>query len=242
MQNDTSLNNSIKFKGVEKIYPHSPVPAARDISFEVAAGEFISIIGPSGCGKSTILRLIAGLEAPTAGTLEKPEEVSMVFQTGALFPWLTAFDNVAIGLRAVDVPEARVSREVMRYMTLMNITELAAKYPAEVSSGERQRIGIARALAINPSVLLLDEPFSALDPKMTADLHNDLIKIWKETKKTIVMVSHLIEEAVLLSNRVILMKNGSIEKIFPVDLPYPRREHEAEFAATVLEIRGHFFK
>ncbi len=246
MRNDSASNKNMKpvieFKGVGKIYPQEKVPAIHDVSFSVMQGEFVCLIGASGGGKTTVLKLIAGLEAPTSGTVEKPAVVAMSFQLGALFPWLSVFENVALGLRAKNTPEETIVRVVDHQLRMVNMLAFKEKFPADLSGGQRQRIGIARALAVDPAVLLLDEPFSALDVMTTAELHDDVIRIWRETKKTIVMVSHLVEEAVSLADRVILMKNGTSEQIFKIDLAYPRREQEAAFAHDVQKIRREFFK
>ncbi|HUO56443.1 MAG TPA: ABC transporter ATP-binding protein [Candidatus Paceibacterota bacterium] len=232
----------IEFKKVGKTYPGEKIPAVHDVSFSVAREEFVCLIGASGGGKTTILKLIAGLEESSTGTIKKPKVVSMSFQLGALFPWLSVFENVAFGLREQKMSEEMIARAVDKQLRMVSMLEFKNKYPADLSGGQRQRIGIARALAIDPQVLLLDEPFSALDPKTTAELHDDLIRIWRETKKTIVMVSHVIEEAVSLSDRVILIRNGTVDQIFPIDLAYPRREQEAAFAHDVQKIRREFFR
>jgi len=233
--------NIIEFRNVGKIYPEEKVPAIRNVSFSVAEGEFLCFIGPSGGGKTTILKLIAGLEKPTTGAITKPEKVSMAFQMGALFPWLTAFENVALGLRQTKMSEQEIAHVVERELRAIGMLAFHDKYPADLSGGQRQRVGIARALAVDPAVLLLDEPFSALDPKTTAELHDDLIKIWRETRKTIVMVSHLIEEAVSLADRVILMREGTIDSEYRIELSYPRRENHG-FHDDVMKIRKEFFK
>jgi NitT/TauT family transport system ATP-binding protein len=232
----------IEVAGVSKVYPREPKPALHDISFSVRESEFLTIVGASGCGKSTLLRLIAGLEKPSTGTIKSPKGIGMVFQSGALFPWLTALQNVALPLEAAGIDRLKASKEALTFLRMVSLEELAGRRPTDLSGGQRQRVGIARALAIKPAVLLLDEPFSALDPKTTAELHEDVLRIWRETKKTIVMVSHLIEEAVSLADRVILMRDGGIEKIFPITLPYPRREQALGFSHDVLEIRREFFK
>jgi NitT/TauT family transport system ATP-binding protein len=241
MPNDSNLNNPIiSFDRVSKAFEGGAV-ALRDVSFSVSRGEFVCIIGPSGGGKSTILNIIAGLEKETSGMVKKPKNISMVFQSSALLPWLTAHENVIFGLEG-HVDKDAIQKEGEKYLLMMELGGMAKKFPRELSGGERQRVGIARALAVKPSVLLLDEPFSALDPKTTEELHKDLIKIWRETKTTIVMVSHLIEEAVALSERVMLIKNYTVQKTFSIDLARPRRENEAEFAKVVLEVRREFFK
>ena len=243
MQEDLNLNKKIlTFEKVSKVYPGSKETALRSINFSVYDGEFVCLIGPSGEGKTTVLKIIAGLEAPTTGTIVRPAVVSMVFQSTALFPWLSVFDNVAIGLRALNIVEKEVRKIATEFIEMMGLSEYKEKYPRDLSGGQKQRVGIARALAVNPHVLLLDEPFSALDAKTTAELHDDLLKIWKEHRKTIVMVSHLIEEAVSLAERVILIKNNSISDIFKIDLSYPRREQGTKFLEEVNKIRKEFFK
>ena len=235
------MNKKIIFENVCKIYEGEKDEAVSEVSFSVSEGEFVCLIGPSGCGKTTILKIIANIEQPTTGKITKPENVSMSFQFGALFPWLTVFENVALGLRQKGVTEAKLTHEVHKYLLMMNILELREKFPTDLSGGQKQRVGIARALAVEPEVLLLDEPFSALDAITTAELHDDIVKIWKETKKTIVLVSHIIEEAVSLGEKVILIKKGRVAEEFKINLPYPRREQEADFAHQVMKIRKEFF-
>ena len=242
MHNDSDSTNIITFEKVTKFYDGEITPAVRSVSFEVKQGEFVCIVGPSGCGKSTALKLIAGLDEPTSGIVHHPHNVAMAFQSGALFPWLTVFENVALGLRQQGMRGENLKHAVEKELIAVKMQKFAEKYPGEISGGQRQRVGIARALAVNPSVLLLDEPFSALDPKTTAELHQDILDIWRETKKTIVMVSHLIEEAVALADTVILMRQGMIDSIFPITLPYPRHEQGGEFMRDVLQIRKEFFK
>lgn len=240
MQNDTNLNNII-FEHVSKAYPNTLEAALHDASFSIKKGEFFCIIGPSGCGKSTILKLIAGLEEPTAGIITKPDTIGLVFQNAGLLPWSTVYDNAAVGLKAQGVSESEIEKVVLPYLSLLKLEALKDKYPRELSGGQRQRVGIARALSIEPEVLLLDEPFSALDPKTTSELHEDILKIWKETKRTIVMVSHSIEEAVTLSDTILFMAEKRVEKIIPITLKRPRRERAHEFSDEVQKIRKEFF-
>lgn len=242
MQNDTNLNNIIVFNKVSKVFEPEHDVALRDASFSVAKGEFLCLIGPSGEGKSTILELIAGLDTPSSGTVTRPENVSMVFQAGALLPWLTVFDNVALGLRAKKTAESKIDTEVNKYIEMMGLKGFEKKYPRDLSGGQRQRVGIARALSVDPAVLLMDEPFSALDPKTTEELHKDIVKIWQDTGKTIVMISHLIEEAVALADHIILIKAHTVDQLFSIDLSRPRRENEADFAREVSKVRKEFFK
>jgi NitT/TauT family transport system ATP-binding protein len=254
MRKDSDSNNIIILEKVGKVYPLHNEVALHDINFSVSSGEFVCVIGPSGGGKSTLLKIIAGLEKESSGLVIKPQTISMVFQSGALLPWLNVFDNVALGLRSKEVhkenvrkgkiilSEKEIRREVIKYLTMVGLRELMEKYPADLSGGQRQRVGIARALAVDPSVLLLDEPFSSLDPKITAELHDDLLMIWRETKKTIVMVSHLIEEAVSLAERIVLIKEGKVSHIFPISLPYPRTDEGPAFIREVMLIRKEFFR
>ncbi len=232
----------IIFKNVSKIFQPGNQKALEDVSFSVEAGEFVCLVGPSGEGKSTILKIISGIETQTSGEVVKPEGVAMAFQTVALLPWLSVFDNVALGLRAQNKPEHEIQKTVMKYIEMMKLTNFINHRPVDLSGGQKQRVGIARALAVDPAVLLLDEPFSALDPKTTAELHDDVIEIWRQTKKTIVMVSHVIEEAVSLSGRVFLIKKYKLEHVFPISLNYPRREQEMGFMQDVTKIRKDFFK
>ena len=235
------MDDIILFKNVDLTYAQEKLPAIANVSFTVQRGEFVSFIGPSGCGKTTVLKIIAGLEKQTAGVVVKPTKVSMAFQASALFPWLSVFENVALGLRVKNLPETDVARIVDRELRVMQMHAFKDKYPADLSGGQRQRVGIARALAVDPEVLLLDEPFSALDPVTTAELHDDVIKLWREKHITIVLVSHLIEEAVSLADRIILMKSGHVEHVFPIALPYPRREQASAFMHEVQEVRRVFF-
>ena len=232
----------IEFKNVDKIYKPSGQRALDSVSFSVDEGEFLCFVGPSGEGKSTILKIIADIEEQTSGQVIKPNNVSMAFQTFALFPWLNVFDNVAMGLRAKNIPESVVKKITSKYIDMMKLKDFSLHFPADLSGGQKQRVGIARALAVDPAVLLLDEPFSALDPKNTAELHEDIVSIWKETKKTIVMVSHSIEEAVHLSQRVILIKKYKIDHEFKINLQYPRVDLSTEFMQEVAKIRQEFFK
>lgn len=242
MHNDSGLNKIIQFDKVSKSFDDGKDVALRDVSFSVSPGEFVCLIGPSGCGKSTVLNIIAGLEKETSGKVKRPPNVSVVFQSGALFPWLNVFENVAFGLRARAIKGKQLERASLYYIDLMKLNGLEEKYPHELSGGQKQRVGIARALAVNPSVLILDEPFSSLDPKITAELHGDLLDIWAKSRQTIVMVSHLIEEAVSLAERVILMKNYSIAETFNVRIKYPRRDQAEEYIKEVHKIRNEFFR
>ncbi len=240
-KNTASNNDIISFENVSKTYDGKDV-ALVGASFAVPHGAFACVIGPSGGGKSTVLKIVAGITEPTAGTVVKPKHVSMVFQTGALMPWLTAIENVAFGLHGKGLSMHRIRSISMKYFKMLGLQGLEEKLPRELSGGQRERVGIARALAVNPHVLLLDEPFSALDPKTTDELHKDIVKIWKETGKTVVMVSHSIEEAVALGTMVVLVKDYTVKRAFDIGLPRPRHEHALPFMREVRHIKKEFFK
>ncbi len=242
MRNDSNLNNIIVFEKVGKIYEPQGDVALKNVSFSVSKGEFACIIGPSGCGKSTILKIISGLDKESSGDIIIPKNISMVFQNGALFPWLTAYENVALGARVKQQDKYEIDFICQKYIKMMKLSEFADKYPRELSGGQRQRVGIARALAVDPDVLLLDEPFSALDAKITEELHQDILSMWQQTQKTIVMVSHSIEEAAALADKIILMKTGLIQKEFKINLSRPRHEQAPSFQELVNQIRREFFK
>jgi NitT/TauT family transport system ATP-binding protein len=240
------LTKIIEFNNVFRIYKAAKVTAIADVNFEVFAGEFFCLVGPSGCGKSTILRLIGGIETQSSGTIEKPNEVSMVFQSGALLPWMTVEENVSLVNKVKGLNTLKIEEQTSKYLRMVDLEAFRFRYPRELSGGQRQRVGIARALAVEPKVLLLDEPFSALDPVTTDELHECLLKVWQETGKTIVMVSHSIEEAVFLSDRIAVMKQGSIKEILSVDLKRPRNDEAKEFLKlldkTKLILEGNLLK
>ena len=235
----------ITLKNATKTYDNGRDLGMKDVNLSILAGEFLCVIGPSGCGKSTLLKTIASLEELTSGTIDRGQNgnrVSMVFQNGALFPWLTVTENVAIGLESSGVSHAHALGRAQSYIRLMNLQEHANKFGRDLSGGQRQRVGIARALAAETNILLLDEPFSALDPKTTFELHKDLLDIWQKTGKTIVMVSHSIEEAAALAQRIVVMKDGTIERTIPVTMQYPREDTSLPFLHLVHEIRDIVFR
>jgi ABC-type nitrate/sulfonate/bicarbonate transport system ATPase subunit len=228
----------IVFKNVYKSYETPPVYVVRNFSLTVERGEFFCLVGSSGCGKSTVIKMIAGIERPTKGELVRPEHVGMVFQSCALLPWLTVEDNVAFPARMQRFEEKRVRELTKRYLRMVHLEAFAKKYPRELSGGQRQRVGIARALTIDSEVLLMDEPFSALDPVNTDELHAEVLEIWKATRNTIVMVSHHFEEAVTLADRIGVMRHGKLAEIIPITLPRPRLEEAAPFMLEVKKVRG----
>lgn len=230
------MTNIIDFKNVSKIYKNSKAKALDNVNLKIRKSEFFCLVGASGSGKSTILKLIAGLEKPTQGSVESANSIGMVFQLGALMPWLTVEENVVFGLKMKGVPKE--NRIAHKYLEVVKLENFEKKYPRELSGGQRQRVGIARALAIDPEVLLLDEPFSALDPLTTEDLYLDLLGIWEKTQKTIVMVSHYFEESVLLADRVGCIRNGKLKGIIEINLRRPRNVRSKEFVRKTEEIKS----
>jgi nitrate/nitrite transport system ATP-binding protein len=221
-------------------------PALKEINLSVAKGEFVTLIGHSGCGKSTLLNLIAGLTTPTDGTLlcankeikgPGPER-AMVFQNHSLLPWLTCFENVYLAVERVfgststnrqGESKAQLIKRTEAALEMVGLTHAIHKRPGEISGGMKQRVGIARALSMQPQVLLMDEPFGALDALTRAKLQDELLEIVQKTRSTVVMVTHDVDEAVLLSDRIVMMTNGpaaTIGDILSVDLPRPRNRVE----------------
>ena len=226
------------------------VTALRDVSFNLEAGEFCAIVGPSGCGKSTLLRAIAGLNEPTLGEVsinsshpDRPDQ-AMVFQGTSVFPWMTVLRNAAYGLemRGLDQPEReRIAGGLLRQVGLGDFLNA---YPAQLSEGMRQRVAIARAFAMDPEVLLMDEPFGALDEQTRLVLQDELLRIWEETGKTVLFVTHGIDEAMILADRIIVLsaRPGTIKADISVPFPRPRSIENVranpEFNALFLEIWG----
>ena len=214
------------------------VVAVDDVSLALASGEFVSLLGPSGCGKSTLLRLVGDLLQPTKGRLtvkgksaaraRRDREYGIVFQSPALFDWRTVAANVQLPLEIMGVPRAERERRTADLLRLMNLQEFARSYPWQLSGGMQQRVSIARALSFRPSILLMDEPFGALDAHTRTRLQNDLLNIWERDRKTVLFVTHSVEEAVFLSDKVVMMTQspGRIRQLINIDLPRPRRRTE----------------
>jgi NitT/TauT family transport system ATP-binding protein len=204
----------------------------RDVALEVGSREIVAIVGPSGCGKTTLLRCIDGLIPASTGTIAIEGEpvvgplpgVAMVFQHFGLFPWKTVFANVAYGLRLAGVPKAEIDERVARFIKLVGLAGFEHAYPYQLSGGMQQRCGLARALAIEPRVLLMDEPFAAVDAQTREILQFELLRIWEMRPTTMVFVTHSIEEAVLMGHRVVVLKGrpAGMHEVVDVDLPHPR--------------------
>jgi NitT/TauT family transport system ATP-binding protein len=214
----------ITLSNIRLTYPSADGPALDGLSLSVDQGEFVSVVGASGCGKSSLLNVVAGLDRPERGSVEVEGDIALIFQDPALYPWLTATDNVALALH--DKPMRRRERraEASELLRLVGLSEAGDKRPHELSGGMRQRVAIARALARGANVLLMDEPFSALDAITRDGLHGELSTLWKERGLTVLFVTHNVREAVTLGQRVVLMggRPGRIERVWNVDAGYPR--------------------
>ena len=243
------MNKFLEFQGVEKAFPlgkGKEYVAVTDVNLEIKENEIISIIGHSGCGKSTLLNMIAGLDMATGGVISLEGNVltgpgperAVVFQNHSLLPWLSVYQNIEMAVKKV-MPElnAKELRErVEKFVSMVNLDHAKDKYPGEISGGMKQRVGIARALSIKPKVLLMDEPFGALDSLTRANLQEHLMRIQQSVKNTVIIITHDIDEAVLLSDRVIMMTNGpeaTIGEVLEVNLERPRDrvslQHDPEY-------------
>lgn len=213
--------------------------AIADFDLEVRNGEFVCLLGPSGCGKTTILRIIAGLQTATTGSITlKGMEITgpgsdrgMVFQEFGLFPWRTVKKNVEFGLEIQKKSEKEIEETSKRFIDLVGLTGFENSHPNQLSGGMKQRVGIARALASDPAILLMDEPFGALDAQTRNQMQKELLRIWQETKKTVIFVTHSVDEAVFLADRIIVLttRPGRIKNIYEIKLPRPRDRGNPEF-------------
>ena len=226
----------ITLSGIEKVYRTKEIEttALENVNLEVNKGEFVSVMGPSGCGKSTLLNIIAGLLEPTEGKVYcdgkevtgTGTERGVVFQQYALFPWLTVKKNVMFALEMRGVKGKAAEEEAMKYLEMVDLAKFADHYPKELSGGMKQRVAIARAYAAEPEVLLMDEPFGALDAQTRTQLQTELLETWEKKRKTCFFITHDVEEAIILAQRVIIMsaRPGRIKDIVDIDIPYPRTQ------------------
>jgi NitT/TauT family transport system ATP-binding protein len=222
------------------------VVALDNISLEIPAGQFTCLLGPSGCGKSTLLNAVAGFAPPTTGSITaegKPvtgpgPERGMVFQEYALFPWMTVEQNVGFGLEIKGVPRDEIKRRVGELLALLSLADFRQRYPKDLSGGMRQRVAIARVLALDSPIMLMDEPFGALDALTRRNLQDELLRIWAELKKTILFVTHSIEEAIYLADRIVVMtyRPGTVKRDIMVELARPRDPASPEFNALKREL------
>jgi NitT/TauT family transport system ATP-binding protein len=248
--------STVQIKNVSKVFgvAGNSTHALADINLDVAAGEFVCLLGASGCGKSTLLNLVAGLDQPTTGTItvgadDGRTRTALMFQESALFPWLTARGNVELPLKIRKLPKAQRRAKALELLQLVNLDGFADKLPHELSGGMRQRVALARALAQEADVLLMDEPFGALDAMTRDVLHEELERLWTDTGLTVVFVTHNVREAIRLGDRVVLLTSrpGRIAEEYPVSIPRPRRldsPEVAELAAGITdrlkdEVRRH---
>lgn len=219
--------------------PAGPQLVLDDITLDVAPGEFVTLLGASGCGKSTLLNLVAGLDRPTAGSIETPGgRPALMFQEHALFPWLTAGKNIELALRLRGVPKSARRGEAERLLELVRLGGAYRKRVHELSGGMRQRVAMARALAQDSQLLLMDEPFAALDAITRDVLHDELTRIWRETNVSVLFVTHNVREAVRLAQRVVLLSSrpGRVAREWSVDIEQPRRIEDTEVAELSVEI------
>lgn len=250
MAGNASGNVIATIDHVEKIYQgrSGEVVALNGVDMEIGENEFVCVVGPSGCGKSTLLNIIAGLEKPTSGRVcVKGKEVvnpgserGVIFQQYALFPWLTVKKNVKFGLKLRGVKEPELSAIADKYIRLVGLEEFGDSYPKELSGGMKQRVAIARAYAVNPEILLMDEPFGALDAQTRTQLQTELLETWEKEKKTCFFITHDVEEAIILAQRVVIMsaRPGRVKEIVPVNIPYPRTQ-ETKMTKEFLDLKVH---
>lgn len=253
-------NIRIALKNVSKTFPNNGkiITAVNDVTLDISDGEFFCIVGPSGCGKSTLLRILAGLENCSNGEVgikatdsHRPLN-SMVFQEQSVFPWMTVTQNVEYGLRMRKVPKKERAAIADYYIRMIGLTQFASSYPCQLSGGMKQRVSVARAFANDPEILLMDEPFGALDEQNRLMLQQELLKIWEGSNKTTVFITHSIDEALCLGDRVLVMtaRPGEIKTIIPVDLPRPRDietirttvKYNALYQSIWLQLRDEVFK
>ncbi|MDO4352722.1 MAG: ABC transporter ATP-binding protein [Clostridia bacterium] len=235
----------LKTAGLSKTFKNAAEPALSDINLEIEDGEFICIVGPSGCGKSTLLNLIAGLETPTSGSIILDDkEVKgpgadrvVMFQEPALYPWLNVIDNVKFGMKLAGVPKSEQEKRAEKYLKMVHLWDFREYAVHELSGGMKQRTALARALTMDSRIMLMDEPFSALDKQTINKLRAELEAIWEETRRTIIYVTHSVEEALYFADRIIILADrpGIVKSIVKINLPRPRRLDSEEF----VDIRKH---
>jgi NitT/TauT family transport system ATP-binding protein len=225
---------SLEIRNLQKTYfdPYAGtnVTAVQDVSLDIREGEFVSVVGPSGCGKTTILNMVAGFLPVTGGEIRvggRPvkgpgADRGVVFQSFALFPWKTVLDNVGFGPKMRGVPKPERDRIAREYLALAGLSHAAERYPNELSGGMQQRVGVVRALANDPDVLLMDEPFASVDAQTRMTLQEELTRIWQEKQHTVLFITHDVAEAVFLADRVVVLSKGRVMRDLPVTLPRPR--------------------
>ena len=245
-------NIKLKIDNVKKIYNsrNGEMVALNGVSLDIYENEFICVVGPSGCGKSTLLNIIAGLLEPSSGSVYcdgkevkgTGTERGVVFQQYALFPWMTVKKNVMFGLGLQGIKGKEAEEIAMKYIKMVQLEDFLDHYPKELSGGMKQRVAIARAYAVNPSVLLMDEPFGALDAQTRTQLQSELLETWEKEQKTCFFITHDVDEAIILAQKVIIMsaRPGRIKEVVDVNIPYPRTQ-ETKMAPEFLELKNHIW-
>ncbi|WP_019375913.1 ABC transporter ATP-binding protein [Virgibacillus halodenitrificans] len=240
----------VKIDQVKKVFDsrNGEVVALNGVDLDIHENEFVTVVGPSGCGKSTLLNIIAGLEKPTSGVVScdgkeitgTGTERGVVFQQYALFPWLTVMGNVQFGLNLQGIKGKKADEIANKYIKLVDLQDFVNHYPKELSGGMKQRVAIARAYAANPSVLLMDEPFGALDAQTRTQLQEELLHTWDSEQKTCFFITHDVEEAILLGQKVVIMsaRPGRIKEVVDVKIPYPRNQ-ETRMTQEFLEVKNY---
>jgi NitT/TauT family transport system ATP-binding protein len=238
----------IVINGVSKVFSTEgrELVALQNINLDIPRGQFVCLLGPSGCGKSTLLNAVAGFALPTSGNIAADgkwvsgpgPERGMVFQEYALFPWMTVFQNVAFGLQIKGLDKAAIAQRVDALLAMLSLSDFRQRFPKDLSGGMRQRVAIARVLALDSPIMLMDEPFGALDALTRRNLQDELLRIWAELKKTILFVTHSIEEALYLADRIVVMtyRPGTVKRDLLVELAHPRDPSAPEFNALKREL------
>jgi NitT/TauT family transport system ATP-binding protein len=242
------VSGEIRVRGVTKTFEgtHGNVQALDTIDLTIPEGQFLCIVGPSGCGKTTLLRIIAGLAQPTSGdvdfTIAHPNRPlrSVVFQEQGIFPWMSVLQNTAFGLKVRGVGRAEREKQARAYLDMLGLSPFAAAYPRQLSGGMRQRVNIGRAFANDPSILLMDEPLASLDEQTKLLVQEDLLRLWEGSHKTVVYITHSLDEAIVLGDRVIVMTNrpGKIKTVVDIDLPRPRNVLDMQSNEAFFDIRS----
>jgi len=242
----------LKIDNVRKVFDtrNGEMIALNGVSLDIKENEFICVVGPSGCGKSTLLNIIAGLSEPTSGKVYcdgkevtgTGTERGVVFQQYALFPWMTVKKNVMFGLNLKGIKGKEAEDIAVKYIKMVQLEDFVNHYPKELSGGMKQRVAIARAYAVNPSVLLMDEPFGALDAQTRTQLQTELLETWEKEQKTCFFITHDVDEAIILAQKVIIMsaRPGRIKEIVNIDIPYPRTQ-ETKMTPKFLELKNHIW-
>ncbi|MEZ4573086.1 MAG: ABC transporter ATP-binding protein [Thermomicrobiales bacterium] len=243
----------IRIDGVNKHFEwtssgvHHHVHALQDIDLEIREGEFLAVIGPSGCGKTTLLRIIGGLETHESGVVQIDDarvtgpgpDRSIVFQTFGLFPWKTVYDNVAFPLKMRNLPKDEIRERCEHYLEMVGLSRFPQSYPHQLSGGMQQRVGLARALATDPEILLMDEPFGAIDAQTRELMQEELMRIWAGSRNTVMFITHDLDEAVYLADRIVVLTRGPgrVRQIIDVNLPRPRWEYDVRSHERFAEVR-----